>query len=78
VAWPGRLRWGGEQTIVWRGHSIGILVAFAADETGQDVVEYGLIIGTIAVVVLLGTAAFGNQISPWFELLAARITTLGT
>jgi Flp pilus assembly pilin Flp len=47
-------------------------------QNAQDVVEYGLIIGTIAVVVLLATIAFGNQIRPWFEVLAGRITTTGT
>jgi Flp pilus assembly pilin Flp len=52
--------------------------ARAAHDAGQNVVEYGLIIATIAVVVLLGTAAFGNHISPWFALLAGRITTTGT
>jgi Flp pilus assembly pilin Flp len=30
------------------------------------VVEYGIIIATIAVVVLLGVTAFGHQIEPWF------------
>ena len=44
----------------------------------QDVVEYGMIIATIAMVVLLGVAAFGSQIGPWFERLAAHITTVGT
>ena len=41
----------------------------------QDVVEYGLIIATIALVVLIGTAAFGTQIQAWFLTLAGRITT---
>jgi Flp pilus assembly pilin Flp len=54
------------------------LLAFAASEDGQNVVEYGLMIATIAMVVLLGTTAFGNNIMPWFEQLAARITTTGT
>jgi Flp pilus assembly pilin Flp len=65
---------------VWRGHSsgLGILLSTAAHETGQDVVEYGLLMATIAVLVLIGTMAFGNQISPWFNSLAARITTVGT
>jgi Flp pilus assembly pilin Flp len=54
------------------------LLAFAASEDGQNVVEYGLMIATIAMVVLLGTTAFGNNIRPWFEQLAARITTTGT
>jgi Flp pilus assembly pilin Flp len=47
-------------------------------QRAQDVVEYGLIIGTIALVVLLATVAFGNQIQPWFQNLAGRITTAGT
>jgi Flp pilus assembly pilin Flp len=51
-----------------------VLTAF---QVAQDVVEYGLIIGTIALVILLGTVAFGSQIRPWFELLAGRITTTG-
>ena len=38
-------------------------------------VEYGLIIATIALVVLIGTAAFGTQIQAWFLTLAGRITT---
>ena len=46
--------------------------------TAQNVVEYGLIIATIAVVVLLATIAFGNEIRPWFQVLAGRVTTVGT
>jgi Flp pilus assembly pilin Flp len=55
-----------------------MLSRLARDESGQDVVEYGLIVATIAVVVLIGTMAFGNQIRPWFEHLAGMITTTGT
>jgi Flp pilus assembly pilin Flp len=44
----------------------------------QDVVEDGMIIATVAVVVLLGVTAFGAQIRPWFEHLAGHITTVGT
>jgi Flp pilus assembly pilin Flp len=46
--------------------------------TGQDVVEYGLIIATIALAVLIATIAFGNLIQPWFHVLAGRVTTVGT
>jgi Flp pilus assembly pilin Flp len=53
-------------------------VAFVTDEDGQDVVEYGLLMGSVAVVVLLGTIVFGNQVEPWFLQLAAHITTVGT
>jgi Flp pilus assembly pilin Flp len=47
-------------------------------QRAQDVVEYGMIIATIAVVILLGVTTFGSQIKPWFEHLAAHITTVGT
>ena len=55
-----------------------VVAKLAAREAGQDVVEYGLLIATIAVVVLIGIAAFGAQIAPWFAQLAGRITTTGT
>ena len=45
---------------------------------GQNTVEYGLIIATIVLVVLLGVMAFGNLIEPWFESLAMRVITIGT
>jgi Flp pilus assembly pilin Flp len=50
----------------------------AGARAGQNTVEYGLIIATIVVVVLLGIASFGQLIEPWFALLAGRITTVGT
>ena len=71
----------------WRVHMIGMVrgaflspgwVVLVSKEGGQDVVEYGLIIATIAIVVLVAVAAFGNQIEPWFQSLAGRITTTGT
>jgi Flp pilus assembly pilin Flp len=56
---------------IWHPLHLGLIAA----QSGQNVVEYGLIIATIAVVVLLGTLAFGEQVRPWFETLAGRITT---
>ena len=44
----------------------------------QNVVEYGLIIATIVIVVLLGMTSFGRLIEPWFASLSGHITTLGT
>ncbi|MCA1645320.1 MAG: Flp family type IVb pilin [Chloroflexi bacterium] len=52
-----------------------IIQQFVADEDGQDVVEYGLLIATIAIVVLVATQAFGTSINDWFGRLAGRITT---
>ncbi len=54
------------------------LLAISASESGQNVVEYGVLIATIVLVVVLGTMAFGSQIQPWFASLAGRITTVGT
>jgi pilus assembly protein Flp/PilA len=51
---------------------------FIVEEDGQDVVEYGLLIATIAIVVLIGVGIFGKNIQTWFQNLAARITTVGT
>ena len=51
---------------------------FFGDESGQDVVEYGLLIATIAIVVLIGVGIFGSNINAWFQSLAGRITTVGT
>jgi pilus assembly protein Flp/PilA len=48
---------------------------FLRDEEGQDVVEYGLLIATIAIVVLIGVNFFGSAIRDWFTTLASRITT---
>jgi Flp pilus assembly pilin Flp len=48
---------------------------FMRDEDGQDVVEYGLLVATIGLVVLIGTQAFGSAISTWFGNLSAKITT---
>jgi Flp pilus assembly pilin Flp len=56
------------------------LVSFVLihDEHGQNVVEYGLLIASIVVVILMGMLAFGHQIEPWFNTLAGRVTTTGT
>ena len=54
------------------------VLAIGASEPGQNVVEYGVLIATIVLVVVLGTMAFGSLIEPWFASLAARITTVGT
>jgi Flp pilus assembly pilin Flp len=51
---------------------------FIREEDGQDVVEYGLLIATIAIVVLIGIGIFGRNVSAWFQGLAGRITTTGT
>jgi Flp pilus assembly pilin Flp len=52
--------------------------AFAAHEVAQNVVEYGLLLATIGIAVVLGANAFGGLLGPWFPRLAASIVTTGT
>jgi Flp pilus assembly pilin Flp len=52
-------------------------VGLADRQHAQDVIEYGIIVATIAVIILLGVTAFGHQIEPWFAQLAGRITAIG-
>ena len=54
------------------------LSQFIDDDSGQDVVEYGLLIATIAIVVLIGVGIFGSNINTWFQSLSGKITTVGT
>ncbi|MBV9172410.1 MAG: Flp family type IVb pilin [Chloroflexi bacterium] len=48
---------------------------FIRDDDGQDVVEYGLLVATIGLVVLVGTGAFGSSISSWFSTLSSKVTS---
>jgi len=45
------------------------------DESGQGMVEYGLIIAVVAVVAIVGLGAFGTQISTFFTNLSNRLPT---
>lgn len=47
-------------------------------QPAQDVVEYGLLIATIAIVTLLAIGSFGQEVTAWFATLAGHITTTGT
>jgi Flp pilus assembly pilin Flp len=51
---------------------------FVREVDAQDVVEYGLLIATIAIVVFVGVGIFGSNINHWFQNLAGHITTTGT
>jgi Flp pilus assembly pilin Flp len=50
---------------------------FIREEEGQDVVEYGLLVATIALVVLAATTSFGTDINTWFGGLSERIKDTG-
>ena len=58
------------------GCTFGLLLS--ARQSAQDVVEYGILVASIAMIVLLGITAFGTQVEPWFGQLASHVTTVGT
>ena len=46
------------------------------DESGQGMVEYGLIIGLIAIVVIVGLLALGPKIKELFQKTAEEMPTV--
>ena len=49
---------------------------FRKDETGATMVEYGLLVGLIALVVALGATVLGQDISTMFSAIGNYLTTL--
>lgn len=47
---------------------------FQREETGATAVEYALLVGFIAIVLIVGLTAFGGQLNTFFNNLAGRIT----
>ena len=43
------------------------------EESGQGMVEYGLIIAVVALVAIVGLGAFGGRISAFFEGLQNKM-----
>jgi pilus assembly protein Flp/PilA len=49
------------------------LFLFLADEGGATAVEYGLLVGLIGVVIIVGAATVGARISGQFDIIAAAL-----
>ncbi|OGO89282.1 MAG: pilus assembly protein [Clostridiales bacterium GWF2_38_85] len=54
------------------------LVNFFKDENGQGMVEYGLIIGLIAIVVIAGLVILGPKIKEMFVNIGNNLDASGT
>ena len=47
---------------------------FLKDEEGQDMVEYALLLGFIALVAVVGATALGSAINGKFAALSTKIS----
>lgn len=46
------------------------------EQTGATAVEYALMVGLIAVVLIAGVAAFGGELGGFFDGLFEKVTTV--
>ena len=44
-----------------------------ADEKGEDLTEYALIVGLVALAVLIGAAALGGAFNTWYSSMATWV-----
>jgi pilus assembly protein Flp/PilA len=51
---------------------MGLIAKFYRDTTGVSAVEYGLLLGLIAVVISVGIQTFGTAVSGLFVSLLAK------
>jgi pilus assembly protein Flp/PilA len=51
-----------------------LFARFAADESGATAIEYGLIAGLIAVVIITAVQTLGTRISSKFNAIANNLT----
>jgi pilus assembly protein Flp/PilA len=49
---------------------------FRRDERGAAMVEYGLLVGLIALVVAAGATVLGNDISTMFSSIGSYLTSI--
>lgn len=54
------------------------LIAFFKDEEGATAVEYGLMVALIAVVITVGVALLGTNVSSKFNQTATTIGAAGS
>lgn len=50
--------------------------AFFKDESGASLVEYGLLVGLIAVAAITAVTSVGNEVGRVFNAVADRLETI--
>jgi len=49
------------------------LLTFGKSEKGQDLSEYGLLVGFIAIIILLAVTIFGSNLSAFWSRMATEL-----
>jgi len=52
---------------------IARLLAFVREDSGQDLLEYALLVGLIALVCVVAVTAAGNSVSGIFNAIAGAL-----
>jgi pilus assembly protein Flp/PilA len=51
---------------------------FAADQSGASALEYGLVVGLIALVIIAGLTLAGGALNNMFSWIGSQITSVNT
>jgi len=52
---------------------MSLITRFLSDESGQDMVEYGLLAAFISIVAIIAVQAVGSQLSVVFNLIKDKL-----
>lgn len=52
---------------------LGLFKKLLFDENGASAVEYGLIVGLIAVVIIVAVSSLGQELKAMFEDIVAKL-----
>jgi pilus assembly protein Flp/PilA len=59
-------------------HLLQLIARFRRDESGAALVEYGLLVGLIAVICVVAITAVGTQVSTLFSNIASQLAAIGS
>ncbi|OPG16651.1 hypothetical protein B2M26_05815 [Ferroacidibacillus organovorans] len=63
---------------VWSGRVAYLAKRRLRDESGQGLVEYGLIIGLVAIAAIVGLGLLGKGLGGIFQNISGTLTTSGS
>ncbi len=52
------------------------MLAFVADDSGQDLLEYALLVGLIALVAVLAVTSTGTSVNNIFQAISSSLANI--